>query len=126
MVAGTLPASAWSADTDGRAALLDFEPPEEELPVESFPQADRTSAIAASVAIPARRVRELLDNGASPSWCPTRTVRPSDHARSPRSGGLGDVSVLMVLRRGDGPSRQAEGEVAVVVGGGRDVGRPEV
>src|SRR3954471_2220533 len=67
MVAGTLPASAWSAATDGRAALLDFEPPEEELPVESFPQAVRTSAIAASVATPARRVRELLDNGASPS-----------------------------------------------------------
>jgi hypothetical protein len=58
--------------------------------------------------------------------CPTRTVRPSDHARSQRSDGLGDVSVLTVTGRGGGPARQPEGEVAAVVGGGREVGRPEV
>jgi hypothetical protein len=58
--------------------------------------------------------------------CPTRTVRPSDHARSRRSDGLGIVSVLTVTGRGGGPSRQPEGEVAAVVGGGREVGRSEV
>src|SRR4051812_19383601 len=94
MAAGTLSARALSADTDGRAEPLDPEAPEEEPPEESFPQAVRTSAIAASVAAAARRVRELLDNGTSPSWCPTRTVRPRDHARSGPSGGLGGVSVL--------------------------------
>jgi hypothetical protein len=40
------------------------------------------------------------------------------------------VSVLsrsaIVTRPGDGPSRQPEGEGAAVVGGGTDVGRPEV
>jgi hypothetical protein len=77
IAAGTFDARAWSADTDGRAEPLDPEPPEEEPPLESFPQADRASAIAASVAIPARRVRELLDNGGisfvvSDSYGPTQ------------------------------------------------------
>ena len=33
---------------------------------------------------------------------------------------------MIVTRRGDGPSRQPDGEVAAVVVGGTDVGRPEV
>jgi hypothetical protein len=33
---------------------------------------------------------------------------------------------VIVTRRGDGPSRQPDGEVAAVVVGGTDVGRPEV
>ena len=109
-----------------RAVPLDAELPEEELPLESFPQADRTSAIAASVATPR--------GGSVKFWTTEHLLRAvrlgrSDPVIMPDPGapdGLGGVSVMIRRPQGDGRRRQPEGEVAAVVGGGSEVGRPEV
>src|SRR5436305_1620360 len=62
VMSSTCTVAFWTAETDGSDEPLEPEPPDELL-VELSPHAVRTSASAASVATPARRVRELLDNG---------------------------------------------------------------